>query len=50
MVADTDPGTCSRVNNSAAGYRSQSTSSTFSPPRIPVSQSWTKAIFIKEWD
>ena len=44
MVGDTDPGTCSSVKSSASGNRSQSTSSAFSPPRMPVSQSCTRAM------
>ena len=34
-----------RVAASASGYSSQIASSTFSPPRMPVSQSWTSATF-----
>src|SRR3954463_14194817 len=43
IVGDTDPGTWTSVKSSASGNRSHRTSSAFSPPRIPVSQSWTKA-------
>src|SRR5262245_63488005 len=45
---DTDPGMWTSVNNSASGKRSHSTSSARSPPRMPVNQSWTKAIFMTE--
>ncbi len=37
------PGTCSRVKSGASGNSSQATSRQRSPPRIPVSQSWTRA-------
>ena len=43
MIGDTLPGTCSRVKRSAWGKSSQKTSRQRSPPRIPVSQSWTRA-------
>ncbi len=42
-AADTAPGTCSSVKICASGQSAQSASSTFSPPRMPVSQSWTSA-------
>ena len=44
MPADVEPGTCSSVKMSASGYSSPMASRTFSPPRIPVSQSWTMAV------
>lgn len=37
------PATCSSVKSVASGKSSQKTSRTFSPPRKPVSQSWTRA-------
>src|SRR5512132_4130997 len=43
MTADTLPGTWTSVKRSAAGNSSQNTSRQRSPPRIPVSQSWTNA-------
>src|SRR5512147_1232894 len=43
MTGDTVPGTWRRVNRSASGKISQNTSRQRSPPRIPVSQSWTRA-------
>ena len=39
MIGDTLPGMWSRLNSSALGNRSQTTSRAFSPPRMPVSQS-----------
>jgi hypothetical protein len=39
QVGLTDPATCTSVYKDAAGKRSHRTSRTFSPPRIPVSQS-----------
>ena len=39
IVAETEPGTWTRVQRSASGKRSQKTSRTFSPPLMPVSQS-----------
>ena len=39
MTGETEPRTCTSVNSSASGNRSQMTSSAFSPPRIPVNQS-----------
>src|SRR5215831_10898876 len=44
MTGDTLPGTCSRVKRDASGNSSHRTSRHRSPPRIPVSQSWTRAI------
>src|SRR5579859_4260096 len=44
MAGETEPGTWTSVNSDASGNRSHKTSSAFSPPRIPVSQSWTNAI------
>ena len=46
IIEETFPGIWSKVNKSAVGYSSQIISRHFSPPRIPVSQSWTIAIFI----
>ena len=43
MRDDTDPGTRTRVVSGASGKISQTASRTFSPPRMPVSQSWTRA-------
>src|SRR4051794_25736231 len=43
IAGDTDPGTWTSVKSSASGNRSHRTSSAFSPPRMPVSQSWTNA-------
>jgi hypothetical protein len=37
--AETEPGRWSSVKSSASGKSSHSASSTFSPPRMPVSQS-----------
>ena len=45
IAGDTDPFTWTSVNSSASGKRSQSASRIFSPPRMPVSQSWTNASF-----
>ena len=39
IAGDTDPGTCISVKISALGNSSSNASSTFSPPRMPVSQS-----------
>src|SRR6185369_841017 len=44
MVALTLPGTWSSVKSGASGNSSQATSRQRSPPRIPVSQSWTRAM------
>src|SRR3954451_8018455 len=44
ITGETEPGTWTRVNSSACGKRSHRTSSAFSPPRMPVSQSCTSAI------
>ena len=41
--SDTDPGTWISVKSVASGKSSQNTSRHRSPPRIPVSQSWTSA-------
>ena len=41
ISGDTEPCTCTSVSRSAPGKRRQSDSSTFSPPRMPVSQSCT---------
>src|SRR6478735_4663169 len=41
IVGDTEPGTCTRVRMSAEGKSRHKHSSTFSPPRMPVSQSCT---------
>src|SRR5436190_17455938 len=41
MRGDTEPGTCTSVRTSALGNRRHNDSSTFSPPRMPVSQSCT---------
>src|SRR5258705_5386930 len=46
MVGDTEPGVWSRVKTGASGNSSQKTSRHRSPPRIPVSQSWTRATFM----
>src|SRR6266508_4510180 len=46
MTGATEPGTWSRVKRSASGNSSQNTSRQRSPPRIPVSQSCTKATFM----
>src|SRR5882724_8560361 len=46
MVGDTEPGMWSRVKTGASGNSSQKTSRHRSPPRIPVSQSWTSATFM----
>src|SRR5689334_7469153 len=46
MVGDTDPGIWSRLNSGASGNSSQKTAKRRSPPRIPVSQSWTSATFM----
>src|SRR5712691_10068580 len=43
MIGETAPRTCRRVKRSASGKSSQKTSRHRSPPRIPVSQSWTSA-------
>src|SRR5512144_2349892 len=43
ITGDTEPGTWTSVNRSASGNSSQKTSRQRSPPRIPVSQSWTSA-------
>ena len=43
MSGDTEPGTCTSVSRSAEGNSRQIDSSTFSPPRMPVSQSCTSA-------
>src|SRR6185295_15448890 len=40
---ETEPGTWTSVKRSASGNSSQNTSRQRSPPRIPVSQSWTSA-------
>src|SRR5690606_21245579 len=41
IVGDTAPRACTSVSRSAPGKKRQSVSSTFSPPRMPVSQSCT---------
>src|SRR5712692_7666838 len=43
IVSDTEPGTWRSVKRSAAGKSSQKTSRQRSPPRMPVSQSCTRA-------
>src|SRR5258706_15872544 len=43
MIGETLPGTCSSVNRSASGNSSQKTPRHRSPPRMPVSQSCTRA-------
>src|SRR5882672_4412213 len=43
MTGLTFPGTCSSVKSGASAKSSQRTSRQRSPPRIPVSQSWTRA-------
>ena len=43
IVGETLPGTCTSVKRSASGKSSQNTSRQRSPPRMPVSQSWTRA-------
>src|SRR5258705_8887874 len=45
MTGETLPGTCRRVKRSAEGNSSPNTSRQRSPPRMPVSQSWTSATF-----
>ena len=44
ITCDTEPRRCTSVKMSAAGYRPHSASSTRSPPRMPVSQSWMRAV------
>ena len=44
MIGETLPGTRSKANSVASGKTSQSASTHFSPPRIPVNHSWTIAI------
>src|SRR5262245_13860740 len=48
MTGETEPGTWSSVNRSASGNSSQKTSRQRSPPRIPVSQSCTRATFMAQ--
>src|SRR5215472_344027 len=43
MTGATEPGAWTRVNRSASGKSSANTSRQRSPPRMPVSQSWTSA-------
>ena len=44
IVALTLPGTCRSVKSGAWGNSSQTASRQRSPPRMPVSQSWTSAM------
>ena len=44
-AARLEPGTWISVKSSASGNRPASSSSTRSPPRMPVSQSWTRTTF-----
>ena len=46
MVGDTEPSVWSSVKTGASGNISQKASRHRSPPRIPVSQSWTSATFM----
>src|SRR5262245_6895932 len=48
MTGETEAGTWSNVNRSASGNSSQKTSRQRSPPRIPVSQSCTRATFMAQ--
>src|SRR5215471_6361663 len=48
ITVETEAGTWSNVNRSASGNSSQKTSRQRSPPRIPVSQSCTKATFMAQ--
>src|SRR4029453_5556918 len=49
MTGLTVPGTCRSVKSGASGNSSQNTSRQRSPPRIPVSQSWTRATLTGGW-
>src|SRR4051812_27217968 len=48
MAGETLPGKWNSVNSSAPGTSSRIASSTASPPRIPVSQSWMTATLPKD--
>src|SRR5215813_2668047 len=48
MMGETEAGTWSNANRSASGNSSQKTSRQRSPPRIPVSQSCTRATFMAQ--
>ena len=46
IVGEVVPGAWTSVNRRASGNWRQRISRHFSPPRMPVSQSWTRAIFM----
>ena len=46
ISGETDPGTWKSVKIVGSGRSGRIASRTFSPPRIPFSQSWTTAVFM----